>query len=148
MRSQVLNNSEGPIYAQMQPRSKEMNGALVHGELVIFERGLNLVDAEKLKELIKNETFAKLFKTTIPPSRAPERDQTKVGKTILEIAGKDVDDGHPLAKLNEQAAKAMIAEVESTDMLKAWLDAEGRPEVRRFITARAEAIAATIVVKQ
>lgn len=147
MRAQVLNNSQGPIYAQLPPRGKDAAGHIESGECINISPGLNLIDTKKLEELRKNPTFDGFFKAKIPVSKAPEANPANFNKPILEIAGKDVEDENPLAKLSLAACKAMISEMQSTDVLQEWLKGEGRADVRRELENRLIAITDSIQKK-
>lgn len=147
MRAQVINNSQGPIYAQMPARGKDTAGHIEPGSCINIIPGLNLIDTEVLATLRKNSTFENFFKTAIAPSKAPEANPASFGKPILQIGGKEVPDENPLSKLAEQACKAMIGEMQSTDVLQDWLKGEGRADVRRDIENRLIALSDQIQKK-
>lgn len=128
MRAQVLNNCQGPHYVQL-PHS---DGGKAIGGLIILQPGLNLVDAKQLADLRKNKGFDVLFKTKIQPSKASEADPTKFGKPMLEVVGKELDDGQPFAKLSIEEATGVIQMTQDTDLLAEWLKAlkPGEPLVK------------------
>ncbi len=149
MRAQVLNNTEGVIYAQMPhtvsaPLGNDKRGVIEHGEVVTIGLGLNFIDSKKLEVLRKNPAFESLFKARLMPSKAPERNPQNFGKAHLEIVGKEVPDEYPLAKLADAACLSMLSLVQSTDLLADWLKQEARPEIRKAIEERAVALTSQV----
>jgi hypothetical protein len=146
MRAQVLNNCQGPHYIQGQPVDKGGKKPAA-GPLLILRPGLNLVDAKELAERRKaNPSFDRLFKTTIKPTRAEDGDPRKFGKPMLEVLGKELDDGNPLAKLSYEEASGVVALTENTDLLKEWLKtAKPTDAIVKVINARLKEIASGIL---
>lgn len=146
MKSAVINNREGLVQGQLQPRSRNLSGAPIPHRAVTFLPGVNLVPSEELEELRKNPTFELNFRTAIPHSPAPEQNPERVGKPVLElleVKGKDgkrvplvVDDELPLAKLEPAAVKTLVDETVVTGFLREWLEQERRPDVAHLITQR------------
>lgn len=133
MQTIVINNKEALIIGQMPHNGgKDSSGVPQIGQSVTLVPGVNLVDSKVLGELRKSEAFDALFKNKIMPSPAREQNPEKVGRFIL-VAGKEVEDKSPLAKLTEKACEAMIDETLTVAMLSNWLKEEGRGEVRRMI---------------
>lgn len=127
MRTPVINNKEALVIGQLPASGKEP------GPIVVFLPGLNLVDSKQLAVLRNNKNFDAHFKTLIPPSLAPEQTPEKVGKPILELAGKELEDASPLAKLDKQACKLLISETLDAPMLDSWLMEETRADIARSI---------------
>lgn len=117
MRAQVLNNCQGPHYVQLP----HADGGRSIGGLLILQPGLNLVDAKQLAELRKNKGFDTLFKTKIQPSKTETADPRKFGKPMLEVVGKELDEGTPFAKLSLEEATGIVEMTLDTDVLSEWL---------------------------
>lgn len=114
MRTQVVNNCQGPHYIQCP------NAGKFPGPLVILQPGLNLIDSKQLAELRKNPGVERLFNTKIPVSKAVEADPRTFGKPMLETRGKELEDKAPLASLPLKEAIAIIELTEDTDLLNEW----------------------------
>jgi len=141
MRAQVVNNCQGPYYVQLPHE----NGGKAIGPIVVIHPGMNLVDAKQLAEARKNKGVDVLFKTKIAPSKAPEADPSKFGKPMLEVVGKEVEDGYPFAKMSLEEATGVVAMTQNTDLLDEWLRAArpGDPIVK-VINDRIKEIASGI----
>jgi hypothetical protein len=153
MKTLVINNREGLVQGQMQPLGKDARGVPMLGPCVTLLPGLNLVDSTQLSELRKNPGFEAQFNTKIPPSPAPEQSPEKVGKPILEVMlgaptkdGKrtpiEVEDKLPLAKLQEETIKTLVAETLAADVLRSWEKEEVRPSIAHIIREQLEKIGA------
>lgn len=142
MRTQVVNNCQGPHYIQCQKVGN------LPGKLIVLSPGLNLVETKELAELRKtNKVFDELFKAKIKPSKAEEADVRSFGKPMLEVRSGELPDTSPLAKLSLDDAKAILAVTQNTDLLKEWLG-ECIPGVQsdlaKAISARMKEVTAEI----
>lgn len=143
MKTQVVNNCEGPIYAQLP---HQRNGARIvqSGQILYILPGMNLVKTEDLQELRKNEAFEAYFKAKIEPSAAPERNHQNVGKPMLEVVGKELPDKCPLEKLTFAEAAEVIRKTTNTDLLRDWQMEATKGDVRREIEMQMKKVTADI----
>ena len=141
MRTQLVNNCEGPIYAQIQPPK---GATATAGNILNLSPGLNLVDSKLLVELRTNPTFELFFKTALKPSKAPERNPANFGKPMLEVIGKELPDDYPLKGLTLAAAKSIISQIQNTDVLKKWSDEATESDVRAAIMIQIKTLTSSI----
>ena len=138
MLAKLLNNCNGPHYVQMQPLQKAASGRVIQpGELIIIEKGMNLIDTKKLAAMREqNPGFASLFTATILSSKAPDHNSANDGKPYLEVLPGELPDDKPLAKLSDKDTKEIIEKTENTDVLLRWKQDAKPDTVRREIDAR------------
>lgn len=142
MKSQLVNNCQGPHYIQLQKQGN------LPPQLLILQPGLNLVDTKLLEAARKaNKQFDSLFVQTIQVSRAQEADPRTFGKHKLEVIGKPLPDKGQLAEIGHDEAVAMINLTQNTDLLNEWRS-ECHPakhsEILKAINARLKQVTASI----
>lgn len=119
---------------------KERPGIITaHGDSIAFHPGMNIVDSDALKTLRANG-FEINFTEKIKGGRAPEIDQSAVGKVFLVVYKDGLPDDKPMAKLTEQEAAQLVDEVDDEKTLDAWLSNEGRESVRAALYRRKKKI--------
>ena len=151
MKTAVINNREALVQGQLPPPPQSKTaGVPLLGKVLTLLPGANLVDSKDLEKLNENEQWKKNFSTPIPRSPAPEQNPEKVGKPILELLTIEqrtkegtktmpfpqLDDEHPLAKLDAIAAKLLVDEMLVVGTLKDWVREETRPEMAHVLNRR------------
>lgn len=136
MQTPVLNNLERIVIGQFRSVGKDTAGRPLMGGTITLRPGINLVPSDTLKKLCEESpNFAKHFETKIEAMKAPEGPQPdRIGRPVLEIFGKDLDDKAPLAKLPPPDAIKLIKETLDASVLKRWKKDESRDSVIRACT--------------
>lgn len=133
----VLNNRESLIQLQLPAKNTKVGAQ--PGQVIQLIPGMNFIDTVQWNKAKENQTVQHLLTDVIQPSRAPEQNPERVGKSPL-VEGKAVSKDNPLAAMTEKDADATVSEMFDCNQMRKFLSQEERQVVRNALKAQIDKI--------